>query len=113
MRRDFPALVHAHAQRADHIVVSSAYAAGEVQATARRAARQVTVCAPGAPHWAADVARERGSRRLRARDHLSSARSSRGRTSAACSRRTPGCGQRRADAPPLVIAGGVRDVGPR
>ena len=57
IRRDFPALVHAHAQRADHIVVSSAYAAAEVQTTLEVEAGKVSVCAPGAPYWAAEVAR--------------------------------------------------------
>ncbi|MGH9174875.1 MAG: glycosyltransferase, partial [Vicinamibacterales bacterium] len=53
MQRDFPALVHEHAARADHIVVSSHYAAGEVMRELRVSPDRVTVCSPGAPEWAA------------------------------------------------------------
>ena len=70
---------------------------------------RVTVCSP---------ARPTGRRRSRAiatatagadARSCSSARSSRARTSAACSTRTRACATRRPDAPPLVLAGGVRD----
>ena len=59
MRRDFPALVRQHARRADHIVVSSQYAAGEVAVSSAVPCATVTVCSPGAPAWAATIARER------------------------------------------------------
>jgi len=60
MRRDFPRLVESHAARADHIVVSSRYAAGEVARTLRVSADRITVCSPGTPVWASAIARERG-----------------------------------------------------
>ena len=62
MRRDFPALVHEHARRADHIVVSSAYAAGEVVRELHVPPDRITVCPPGAPEWAAGIAAGRASR---------------------------------------------------
>jgi glycosyltransferase involved in cell wall biosynthesis len=61
IRRDYPALVHEHAQRADHVVVSSRFAAADVQRRLGVAADRITVCSPGAPHWAATVARERAA----------------------------------------------------
>jgi alpha-1,3-rhamnosyl/mannosyltransferase len=59
MRRDFPALVHDHASRADRIIVSSNYAAGEVVRQLGVSRDHLTVCAPGVPAWAARVAEER------------------------------------------------------
>jgi glycosyltransferase involved in cell wall biosynthesis len=59
MRRDFPALVRRHAQRADHVVVSSHYAAGQVASRLNLSRDRITVCSPGAPSWAAEVARAR------------------------------------------------------
>ena len=60
MRRDFPALVRAHAQRADAVIVSSRYAAGEVSRELGVAAERVHCCPAGAPPWAARVLAERG-----------------------------------------------------
>ena len=62
MRRDFPALVHDHANRADHIVVSSSYAAGQVERELGVSPDRITVCSPGAPEWTAAIARERTGR---------------------------------------------------
>jgi glycosyltransferase involved in cell wall biosynthesis len=52
MRRDYPRLVRDHARRADHIVVSSQYAAGEVIAHLEVPPEKVSICSPGAPDWA-------------------------------------------------------------
>ncbi len=59
MRRDFPGRVREHARRADHIVVSSQYAAGEVRRHLEVPPNRVTVCPPGAPEWAAGIATSR------------------------------------------------------
>jgi glycosyltransferase involved in cell wall biosynthesis len=59
MRRDYPALVHKHASRADQIVVSSHYTAGEVMRQLGVPRYRLTVCSPGAPRWASDVAKQR------------------------------------------------------
>lgn len=60
--RDLRRRVHDHARRADHVVVSSHYAAGEVTRALDVPAERVTVCSPGAPDWAAAVAAERSRR---------------------------------------------------
>jgi glycosyltransferase involved in cell wall biosynthesis len=59
MRRDFPRLVRDHARRADHLVVSSHYAAREVVQHLEVPPEKVSVCSPGAPDWAFAIARER------------------------------------------------------
>lgn len=59
MRRDYPHLARAHAARADAVVVSSHYAAGEVVRELGLPAERVHVCRPGAPDWAAEVRRRR------------------------------------------------------
>jgi glycosyltransferase involved in cell wall biosynthesis len=51
VRRDYPALVHAHAARADRIVVSSRYAAGEVASRLGVPPAKIALCPPGAPEW--------------------------------------------------------------
>jgi glycosyltransferase involved in cell wall biosynthesis len=51
VRRDYPALVHAHAARADRIVVSSRYAAGEVARRLGVPPAKIALCPPGAPAW--------------------------------------------------------------
>jgi glycosyltransferase involved in cell wall biosynthesis len=61
MRRDFPRLVRDHARRADHVVVSSHYAAREVVAHLEVHPDKVSVCSPGAPEWAHAIAQERQS----------------------------------------------------
>ena len=56
IRRDYGALAESHASRADRIIVSSRYAAGEVARLLRVPAAKVAVCPAGAPAW------ERGER---------------------------------------------------
>jgi len=51
IRRDYPALVREHALAADHIVVSSAFTAGEVHLRLDVPRHLITVCRPGAPPW--------------------------------------------------------------
>ena len=53
IRRDYPDLVHAHATRADAIVVSSRYAALQVSQTLGIDSADITVCPGGAPDWPA------------------------------------------------------------
>jgi glycosyltransferase involved in cell wall biosynthesis len=55
VRRDYPALVHAHARRADRVIVSSQYAAGEVARRLDVAPGKIALCPPGAPAWPARV----------------------------------------------------------
>ena len=59
IRRDYPRLVREHASRADGIVVSSRYAAMEVERELGVAADRIHLCPPGAPSWATAVARQR------------------------------------------------------
>jgi glycosyltransferase involved in cell wall biosynthesis len=51
VRRDYPALVQAHATRADRIIVSSPYAARGVNARLGVAPAKIALCPPGAPGW--------------------------------------------------------------
>ncbi len=62
MRRDYPSRVHAHARRAQGIVVSSHYTARDVQATLGVSTERVTVCPPGVPPWAGAVRTLRATR---------------------------------------------------
>jgi glycosyltransferase involved in cell wall biosynthesis len=62
IRRDFAPLVSAHVRRADHVVVSSQYAARRVSERLGVAPDGLTVCSPGAPAWAQHVARTRAER---------------------------------------------------
>ncbi len=108
IRRDFPALVHNHAQRADHIVVSSKYAAGEVVRELRVSPDRVTVCSPGVPEWAGAIALERASRKsgsiILFLGTLDLRKNITGLLDAYTELRA-----RRADAPPLVLAGRVTE----
>ena len=56
VRRDYPALVHAHAARADRIIVSSQYAAGEIERRLNIPREKIALCPPGAPDWPARTA---------------------------------------------------------
>jgi glycosyltransferase involved in cell wall biosynthesis len=51
VRRDYPALVHQHARRADAIVVMSQHVCGEVQRQLNVPADKVAIVEPGAPPW--------------------------------------------------------------
>jgi glycosyltransferase involved in cell wall biosynthesis len=51
IRRDYPALARAHAHRADRIIVSSQYAAGEVVRLLQVPRDRIAVCPAGAPEW--------------------------------------------------------------
>lgn len=51
VQRDYPRLVRQHAHQADHIVVISAYTAGEVHQQLDVPRGSLTVCRPGAPAW--------------------------------------------------------------
>ena len=51
IRRDYPALAASHAQRADRIIVSSRFAAGEVQRLLNVVSEKISICPAGAPEW--------------------------------------------------------------
>ena len=51
IRRDYPALARAHAQRADRILVPSAFTAGEVERRLGIPSSRLAICPPGAPDW--------------------------------------------------------------
>lgn len=51
IRRDYPALVRAHARRADRIIVVSRFVAGEVQRLLGVPAERISICPNGAPEW--------------------------------------------------------------
>jgi glycosyltransferase involved in cell wall biosynthesis len=51
MRRDYPTLARAHAQRADRILVPSRFTAGEIETKLGVAPERLAVCPHGAPDW--------------------------------------------------------------
>jgi glycosyltransferase involved in cell wall biosynthesis len=51
IRRDYPALVHDHARRADRIMVPSQHVAGDVARRLGVPAERIAVVGPGAPPW--------------------------------------------------------------
>lgn len=51
IRRDYPALAREHANRADRVIVSSAFGAGEVERVLGVPADRIAICPPGAPRW--------------------------------------------------------------
>jgi glycosyltransferase involved in cell wall biosynthesis len=51
IRRDYPGLAGAHARRADRIIVSSSFAAGEVRRFLKIASDRISICPAGAPEW--------------------------------------------------------------
>ena len=53
IRRDYAALAHEHAQRADAIVANSRYTASLVERTFGVAPARIHVCSPGPPAWRA------------------------------------------------------------
>ena len=50
-RRDFPALVHAHAARADLVVTISEYSKSQVEQRLGIGPDRIAVCRPGVPSW--------------------------------------------------------------
>ena len=56
IRRDYPALAASHAHRADGIIVSSRFAAGELQRIFHVPSEKINVCPAGVPAWAHEVA---------------------------------------------------------
>ncbi len=55
IRRDYPALAATHARRADGIIVSSKFAAGEVQRMFDVPPEKIAVCPAGTPAWATQL----------------------------------------------------------
>ena len=51
IRRDYPTLARVHAQRADAVLVPSAYTAGEVERLLGVPRDRMAICPPGAPDW--------------------------------------------------------------
>jgi glycosyltransferase involved in cell wall biosynthesis len=51
VRRDYPTLAREHANRADRVIVSSAFASREVERVLGVPAERIAVCPPGAPEW--------------------------------------------------------------
>lgn len=51
IRRDYPALAGLHAHRADRVIVSSKFAAGELQRLLELAPEKIAICPAGAPDW--------------------------------------------------------------
>jgi glycosyltransferase involved in cell wall biosynthesis len=51
IRRDYPHLVGEHARRADAVIVSSSFTAGEVERLLGVARERIAVCPHGAPDW--------------------------------------------------------------
>jgi glycosyltransferase involved in cell wall biosynthesis len=51
IRRDYPALARAHAQRADRVIVVSEFTAGEVERQLGVPRERQSICPPGAPDW--------------------------------------------------------------
>lgn len=51
MKRDWGAIVQQHTLRADHVIVISAFTAGEVHQRLGVPMSRITVCRPGAPDW--------------------------------------------------------------
>jgi len=100
IRRDYPALARAHAARADAVIVSSNYAAGEVTRQLRLDPARVHVCSAGQPTWAGDVRQRRMPRHILFMGTLS-VRKNVGTLLEAYGRLRARLG----DAPPLVLAG--------
>jgi glycosyltransferase involved in cell wall biosynthesis len=59
IRRDYPALARSHAARADGVIVSSQYAAGEVIRELQIDRSRVHVCPSGRPSWSDGVRQRR------------------------------------------------------
>lgn len=68
IRRDYPVLARSHAVRADAVIVSSHYAAGEVTRQLGIDRARIHICSPGQPAWAAGVRTRRAADPRR--DHI-------------------------------------------
>ena len=55
IRRDYPALAGTHARRADRIIVSSRFTAGEVRRAFHIEGDKIAICPAGAPEWALET----------------------------------------------------------
>jgi glycosyltransferase involved in cell wall biosynthesis len=53
IRRDYPALARAHANRADRVIAVSRFTAREIETKLGVPAARISVCSIGAPNWAA------------------------------------------------------------
>jgi len=53
VRRDYPALARVHANRADRVIVVSAFTRGEVERLLGVPGDRIAVCPPGTPGWTA------------------------------------------------------------
>lgn len=51
IRRDYPELARSHADRADAVLVPSAYTAGDVERRLGVTRDRIAICPPGAPDW--------------------------------------------------------------
>jgi glycosyltransferase involved in cell wall biosynthesis len=102
IRRDYPALVRAHAHRADRIIVVSRFVAGEVQRLLDIPADRISVCANGAPEWKGPAANSEAGGYLLYVGTIEPRKNVEGLLAAYARLRA-----RRPDAPTLVIAGGV------
>jgi glycosyltransferase involved in cell wall biosynthesis len=109
MRRDFPRLVADHARRADHVVVSSHYAAREVVTHLEIAPEKISVCSPGAPDWARVIARERDTGSVAGRSLLFVGTIEPRKNIHTLLDAYVLLHERHVDAPPLVLAGKVRE----
>ncbi|MGE3473299.1 MAG: glycosyltransferase, partial [Vicinamibacterales bacterium] len=105
VRRDFVALARRHVTRADHVIAGSAYAARLVATTLGVPPARVTATPLGAPAWAAGVRTARGSAPGRTLLVIGTVepRKNLGLVLDAYARLL----ERRADVPPLVVAGRV------
>lgn len=108
-QRDFARLARQHVTRADHVVAGSAHAAGLVERTFGVNPARVTVTPLGAPRWAEAVSAERGHDLGRTILFIGTLepRKNVGLLLDAYTRLRA----RRADAPPLVLAGSVPESG--
>jgi glycosyltransferase involved in cell wall biosynthesis len=102
IRRDYSALAHAHARRADRIIVVSRFVAGEVQRVLGVAGDRISICPNGGPLWKTPPAALHSHGYLLFMGTIEPRKNVGGLLKAYARLRA-----RRADAPRLVIAGGA------